>query len=73
MLRGAVLTALLERGQALGAARADRVRGEVARAVSIEVADVVVSVAGDAVVVAGRGVRLRALTEPALRWIGRML
>lgn len=73
MLTGPVLTALLERGRALGAARADRVRGEVARVVSDEVADVVVSVEGDAVVVAGRGVRLRALAEPALRWIGRML
>lgn len=67
-----MLSALLERGRASGAARADRVRGEIADVVAQEVSDVVVSVEGDTVVVAGRGVRWRALSEPALRWIGRM-
>ena len=68
----AELSALIDRGRTLGDARADRVRERIAAVVAAETPGVAVSIEDDAVVVAGRGVRWRALTEPALRWIGRM-
>ena len=67
-----MMARLVERGRALGDRRAARVRDEVA-AVLGAVPDVAVTVEGEEVIVAGRGVRWRAVSEPALRWIGSVL
>ena len=68
-----MMARVLERGRALGAARAARVRGDLARRVSDEVSGIAVIVEGDAVVISGRDLRWRAVREPALRWIGSVL
>ena len=47
--------------------------GYVAARLAEELPGVEVSVEGDDVVVAGRGLRWRAVSEPALRWIGSLL
>ena len=67
-----MMARLVERGGALGDRRAARVRGEVAALLG-DVPDVAVTVEGEEVIVAGRGVRWRAVSEPALRWIGSVL
>ena len=67
-----MMARLVERGRALGDRRAARVRGEVAALLG-DVPDVAVTVEGEEVIVAGRGVRWRAVSEPALRWIGSVL
>ncbi|MEP9400386.1 hypothetical protein [Sphingomonas sp. VNH70] len=56
---------LIARGQAIGAARAEAVRDRVAAAAR-GVPGVSASVAGERVVLAGRGLVRRTLTDPAL-------
>ena len=63
---------LLARGRAMGERRSEAVRDDVAALLG-DVPGVEVSVEGDDVVVAGRGLRWRAASEPALRWIGSLL
>jgi hypothetical protein len=67
-----MMARLLERGRMLGDRRAQAVRDDVAALLG-KVPGVEVSVEDDDVIVAGRGVRWRAIGEPALRWIGSML
>ncbi|MEN2786484.1 hypothetical protein ACFOKI_05545 [Sphingomonas qilianensis] len=64
---------LAARAEAIGAQRAAAVRADVAALLSAEVQGVDVSVVGDDVVIAGRGLRWRAVRDPALRWIGSLL
>lgn len=61
------LDRLAGRGAAIGAARADAVRGRVAEVVAREVPGAGVEVSGSEVIVTGRGL------STALRWIGSLL
>ncbi|KQM96667.1 hypothetical protein ASE78_11865 [Sphingomonas sp. Leaf25] len=60
----AAMRALTERGRTAGAARAAKVRERVAVRAG-RVAGVTVAVEGDAVVLSGRGLARRSITDPA--------
>lgn len=66
-----MMARVLDRGRRAAEARAEAVRGELAARIAVP--GVSVSVEGEHVVLTGRGLRLRALTDPALRWIGSVL
>lgn len=63
---------LQQRAGEIGARRAALQRDAVAERILAEVPGVTVSIEQDEVVVAGRKLGWRAVTEPALRWIGSM-
>jgi hypothetical protein len=64
-----MMKALEDRGRAIGAAAAARVRGRVAVTLRETLPDVAVDVVGDDVVLTGR----IAPDDPRLRWIGSLL
>ncbi|HVI99072.1 MAG TPA: hypothetical protein VM657_08410 [Sphingomonas sp.] len=64
---------LEEAGAALAEKAATSTRERIAARVDVEVPGVAVRVDMDGIVLTGRGLRARLLSEPVLRWIGSLV